>query len=180
MEIFIKDEMINYGKDENFQEYTSRVNKALFNCFESILKIITSTKELYIERKGKNEITGLLNMNKEILNQMNKFNLNLKLSSKELLTLQEIIEIINGLNIDDKFSSNILNKIIEYFSESEENNLVENFDKFYECLKEIFEKNNSYYKIMSIVFKNEFIKNYNDVEFKKKITEIITEKRIIF
>ena len=176
MEIFIKDETINYGKDENFQEYTSRVNKALFNGFESILKIITSTKELYSERKGKNEISELLNMNKEILNQMNKFNLNLKLSSKELLTLQEIIEIINGLNIDDKFTSNNLNKIIEYFSESEENNLVENFEKFFKYLEEIFKKKDSYHKIISIVFKNEFIKNNNDVEFKKKITEIITSK----
>ena len=176
MEEFIKDEKVNYGKDGKREEYTTRVNKALFNGFESILKIITSCKELYIERKGKNEIFELLNMNKEILNQMNKFNLNLKLYSKELLTLQEIIEIINGLIIDDKFTTDKIEEIIKYFSESEENNLVENFEKFSNYLEKIFEKNKSFYKIISIVFKNEFVKNNSDDEFKKKIIQIIISK----
>ena len=176
MEEFIKDEKVNYGKDGKREEYTTRVNKALFNGFESILKIITSCKELYIERKGKNEIFELLNMNKEILNQMNKFNLNLKLYSKELLTLQEIIEIINGLIIDDKFTTDKIEEIIKYFSESEENNLVENFENFSNYLEKIFEKNKSFYKIISIVFKNEFVKNNSDDEFKKKIIQIIISK----
>ena len=173
---FIKDGKIIYGKHEKCQEYTKRVNKSLFNGFESVLKIITSCKELYIERKGKKEILELLNMNKEILNQMNKFNLNLKLYSKELLTLQEIIEIINGLIIDDKLSIDKLEEIIKYFSESEENNLVENFENFYNYLKKIFEKNKSFYRIISIVFKNEFVKNNSDDEFKKKIIEIIVDE----
>ena len=62
MEDFIKDKKVNYRRDEKCKEYTTRVNRALFNGFESILKIITSCKELYIERKGKNEIFELLNL----------------------------------------------------------------------------------------------------------------------
>ena len=65
-------------------------------------------------------------MNKEILLQMNKFNLNLKLFSKELLIIQEIIEIINKLNQLNKCSSDNLKTIIKYYSESEQSdNLVE-------------------------------------------------------
>ena len=176
MEDFIKDKKVNYRRDEKCKEYTTRVNRALFNGFESILKIITSCKELYIERKGKIEIFELLNMLKEILNQMNKFNLNLKLYSKEILTLQEIIEIINGLIIEDKFTIDKIVEIIKYFSEFNKNNLVENFEKFFNYLEKIFEKNKSFYKIISIVFKNEFVKNNNDDKFKKKIIETIISK----
>ena len=177
MEKIIKDGMIIYGNNEQCKEYTSIVNKALFNGFESILKIITSSNELYTKRKGKEEIDELLNMNKEILNQMNKFNLNLKLFSKELLTLQEIIEIINELNKNDKCTTENLENIIKYFSgSSEENKLIDDFDKFYKNLEKIFDKNNSYYKLISIVFKNEFVKNNNNDEFKKKITDIITKE----
>ena len=87
-------------------------------------------------------------MKKEILSQMNKFNLNLKLFSKELLTLQEIIEIINGLNKLNKYSSDNLKTIIKYFSESNLNdNLVESFETFFNYLENIFDKNDSYYKI---------------------------------
>ena len=177
MEELIKDGKVNYGEDENRQEYiTSKVNKALFNSFESILKIITSCKELFTERKGKNEILELLIILKEIFYQMNKFNMNLKLYSKELLSLQEIIEIINGLIINDNYTSDKLDEIIKYFSESKENNLIENFEKFFYYLEKIFEKNESFYKMISIVFKNEFVKNNSDDEFKKKIIQIIISK----
>ena len=108
---------------------------------------------------------------------MNKFNLNLKLFSKEILTLQEIIEIIDLLNINGKCTKENLETIIKYFSEDlDENNLVENFDKFNKYLEQIFDKNNSYYKLISIVFKNEFAKNNNNIDFKNKITAIITSK----
>ena len=177
MEKTLKEGLINYGDNEKCQEYTSVVNKALFNGFEAILKIITSSIELYTKREKKEEIDKLLNMNKEILNQMNKFNLNLKLFSKEILTLQEIIEIIDLLNINGKCTKENLETIIKYFSEDlDENNLVENFDKFNKYLEQIFDKNNSYYKLISIVFKNEFAKNNNNIDFKNKITAIITSK----
>ena len=126
MEGFVKDEIIVYEINEKCPEYTSIVNKALFNGFESILKVINSSEEIYLNRENNNEILKIINMNKEILLQMNKFNLNLKLFSKELLTLQEIIEIINKLNQLNKCSSDNLKTIIKYYSESEQSdNLVE-------------------------------------------------------
>ena len=177
MEGFVKDEIIVYEINEKCPEYTSIVNKALFNGFESILKVINSSEELYLNRENSNEILKIINMNKEILLQMNKFNLNLKLFSKELLTLQEIIEIINKLNQLNKCSSDNLKTIIKYYSESaQSDNLVENFEAFFKYLEQIFDKNDSYYKIISIVFKNEFIKNNDNNDFKRKIIEIMIDK----
>ena len=174
MEGFVKDDIIIYEINEKCPEYTSIVNKALFNGFESILKVINSSKELYLNLKDNSKI---INMKKEILSQMNKFNLNLKLFSKELLTLQEIIEIINGLNKLNKCSSDNLVTIIKYYSGYNLNdNLVESFETFFNYLENIFDKNDSYYKIISIVFKNEFIKNNNNNDFKRKIVEIIINK----
>ena len=89
MEGFVKDEIIVYEINEKCPEYTSIVNKALFNGFESILKVINSSEELYLNRENNNEILKIINMNKEILLQMNKFNLNLKLFSKELLIIHK-------------------------------------------------------------------------------------------
>ena len=171
MEGFVKDDIIIYEINEKCPEYTSIVNKALFNGFESILKV---SEELYLNQK---DISKIINMNKEILSQMNKFNLNLKLFSKELLTLQEIVEIINGLNKLNKCSSDNLVTIIKYYSGFNLNdNLVESFETFFNYLENIFDKNDSYYKIISIVFKNEFIKNNNNNDFKRKIVEIIINK----
>ena len=48
MEGFVKDEIIVYEINEKCPEYTSIVNKALFNGFGSILKVIIIYQKNYI------------------------------------------------------------------------------------------------------------------------------------
>ena len=174
IEQYIIDDLLIYENSERCKEYTAKVNKALFLGFEALLKIITSKKELYLGLIGKKEFSTFINMNKEILNQVSKFNINLKLYSKELLSLQEILGIIDCLNANGKCTKDNLKKILNYFSKTENDEKAENFDKFYASLEEILGKDKSYYKLTSMIFKNEFNKNITDGDFKKKITEIIT------
>ena len=173
----IEDNKIKYETSERCQEHTLKVNKALFYGFESILKIITSNKDLYIKLLKDNNISRFINNCKEIFNQVNKFNNILKLNSKEILSLQEIIALIDGLISNDIITSENLNTILNYYSEKTQNEPeIQNiFEQFFNDLKKIFEnnKNQNYYKLISIVFKNEFMKYFDNNEFKKKVMEII-------
>ena len=179
VEKIIKDEQIKYENSDRCKEYTSMVNKALFNGFESLLKIITSKIKLYTDLVGKPDFDIFFNMIKEIYTQVNKFNINYKLYSKELLSLQEILEIIDLLKEKNKCSSVNLDKILTYFSKqfNDNNELNESFEQFHTNLEKIFGKDNCYYKLTSIIFRNEFNKNNNNKEFKKKIIEIITQNK---
>jgi len=174
IEEFVNNDLLIYENSERCKEYTSKVNKALFLGFESLLKIITSKKELYLGLIGKKEFSVFIDMNKEIFNQVNKFNINLKLYLKELLSLQEILRIIDCLNANGKCTKENLQNILSYFSKTEDEDKADNFDKLYASLEKIFGKDESYYKLTSIIFKNEFNKNNNDENFTKTITEIIT------
>ena len=190
----IEDNKIKYETSERCQEHTLKVNKALFYGFESILKIITSNKDLYIKLLKDNNISRFINNCKEIFNQVNKFNNILKLNSKEILSLQEIIALISlyifsniliisisnydGPGIKKNIiTSENLNTILNYYSEKTQNEPeIQNiFEQFFNDLKKIFEnnKNQNYYKLISIVFKNEFMKYFDNNEFKKKVMEII-------
>ena len=170
-------EHIEYENSERCKEYTSKVNKALFFGFESLLKIITTDKKLYLNFCEQNQISKLIDKTEEVLNQINKFNVNLKLYSKELLSLQEIIVIINELNSKKICNSDNLKKILKYFSESikDKDKLLDNFVIFFKDLEETLgkKKDKNYYKIISTVLKNEFMKHFYNDEFKNKIIEII-------
>ena len=83
IEGFVNNDLLIYENSERCKEYTSKVNKALFLGFESLLKIITSNVNLYLGLTEKNKFSKFIDMNKEILNQVNKFNINLKLYLKE-------------------------------------------------------------------------------------------------
>ena len=76
-------------------------------------------------------------MCKEILNQVRIFDINLKLYSKELLSLQEILEIIDCLNTNKKCTKKNLEKILNYFSNIEDDDKAESFDKFCTNLEEL-------------------------------------------
>ena len=173
----VDNEVIEYENSERCKEYTSKVNKALFLGFESLLKIITSYEQLYLYFLEVNQISELINRNEEIFNQINKFNINLKLYSKELLSLKEIIVIINELNSKKICNSDNLKKVLKYFSETikDRDKLIENFESFFKDLEEMLgkKKDKNYYKMISTVFKNEFMKHFYNEEFKNKIIEII-------
>ena len=110
IEHFVYNDLLQYERSDRCKDYTSIVNKAIFLGFESLLKIITSKKELYLGLIGKNNFSIFLEMCKEILNQVRIFDINLKLYSKELLSLQEILEIIDCLNTNKKCTKKIWKK----------------------------------------------------------------------
>ena len=66
-----------------------------------------------------------------------------------------------------------LEKILNYFSNIEDDDKAESFDKFCTNLEELLGEDKSFYKLTSIIFKNEFNKNIEDNNFKKIITTII-------
>ena len=175
IEDIVNDKKVVYEKSDRCKEYTVMVNEALFYGFESILKIITSNKDLYIKLNDKKELSKFIDINREILNQVNKFNINLKLYSKELLSLQEIIVIINYLIENNICTKKNLESILIYFKGEED--AIESFNKLCSNLENIFNKEKSFYKLSSIVFKNEYLKHSDSEEFKKKIIEKITSNK---
>ena len=166
---------IKYEISEKCKEYTSIVNETIFFGFETLLKNITTKIKLYTDIKN-DDFIKFIDMAKEILNYVTKFDFDHKLYSKELLSLQEILEIIDFLVINKKCTKNNIEKILKYFSKGINDyvDLSQSFDEFCKNLEEISGKDDSYFKFISIIFKNEFIKNKNNKEFIQKITEIIT------
>ena len=170
---------IVYENDEKNNEYKSEVNKGLFIGIESILKIITSNPKIFLE-SNKDKFSKLININKEIMNQMKKFIINLNIHSQEILSIEEILVIIDYVNNKGKYKTETLKKILEYFTKVADNNEqpLNNFEEYHNNLENLLGKENDreYFKMMSFIFKNEFNKFSNIGEIKRKIIEIITSK----
>ena len=164
----IKDKEIKYEISERNPEYTSIVNEAFFLSLDSILRIITSNNQLY-QDKSNEDFFELINVNKEVLQNSLQLENNLNMRSKEVLSLQQIIKIIdafysNNLNTKENFEIIFLyfkNQII-YNNEQMQRKLCDNFKEFYEFLTEKLAKSNNnnfnFYKVLSSIFLNEFIK----------------------
>ena len=188
----INNKKIKYEKSKRCREYTSIVNEILFLGMESILKVITSDEKVYLNLINKDfeKFQDLLNANNEILQLAMKNEAILSLYSKEVFSLQELL-IITDCLISNKIGTpeNIL-KIINFFSietelvnenkENEnisknENKLIESFENLINILETLIGKDKSYTKIMSIIFKNEYIKVTNEA-FRIKLIEVIMSK----
>ena len=175
----INNKKIKYEKSNRCREYTSLVNEILFLGMESILKVITSNEQIYLDLFNNLEkFNGLINVNNEILQLALKNEANLNLYSKEIFSLQELLIITNKIGTPE----NII-KIINFFSvetellnENKENEnekkLIESFENLYNTLETLIGKDKSYIKIMSTIFKNEYIKVTNEA-FRIKLLEII-------
>ena len=170
MKEIIEDEKVSYDCFERSEEYTSYVNKALFLGFESLLKIITSDVKIYLNISTREDFDKFINVLKNIYLQVNKFYTNLKIYSNEILNLNEIILILDCLNANKIYTRVNLVKLLKYYS-SEIN--IEIFEEFHINLKMILSKYETYYKITSVIFKNEFIKFHYKKDIKIKIIEII-------
>ena len=150
---------------------------------ESILRVVTSNKEIYISFKNDpNKFSELMNINKDILQSAFKLEANLKLFTKEAFSLEEILELnkcFYELGID---TVNNISKIIEFFSNetlyllrNNEKELINNFNTLYHFLEEKIGKYKNFPKVMSIIFKNEYLKTENEA-FTTKLLEIIISK----
>ena len=141
---------------------------------ESILKVITSNEKIYLNLLSNYEkFMDLINVNKEIFQLALKIIANLDLYSKEIFSLEELLMITDCFISNKIFYPRNISKIINLFSIEEEffnedkknkniNKLIESFENLYKTLEALIGKDESYIKIMSTVFKNEFIKEVNE------------------
>ena len=81
--------------------------------------------------------------------------------SNKILTKKNIHKIFNFFSDE-----------IELINKEECDILIEKFNVLYKELEELIGKDNSFNKIMSIIFKNEFIKVHNEY-FRKQLLDII-------
>ena len=175
-----EDGTIKYEDSERNKEYTSLVNKAIFFGIESIIRVITSNEDIYIETKNnKEKFSKLIKINKEILQEASKIQMNLNLYSKEIHSLQEILLLNDWFEKNNIDTPENFTKLINYFSNEtilinnkQEDELNDNFKKFYDDLYNAIGQNKSSYQIISIILKNEYDKITFD-SFRNLILKII-------
>ena len=177
----IKKKEIQYEISSRNPGYTSIVNEPFFLSLDSILRVITSRIEVY--ELPIDDFFDLIKTNEEILQSALKLEAYLSLKSKEVFSLQEILKLINAFYINKLGSVDNIKTIIKYFGsetesilEQKENKLCDNLEGFHKFLFETLgkiPKNNNFdfYKLLSFVFLNEFIKVTSD-----KFRELLLQK----
>ena len=176
----IEDGTIKYEISERNRGYTSFVNKAIFFGIESIIRVVTSNEDIYIDIKDEKEkFSQLIKINKEILQEASKIQMNLNLYSKEIHSLQEILLLNDCFNANNIDTPENITKLIKYFSNEtilinneQEDELIDNFEELYNDLSKKIGNDKSFYQIISIIFKNEYDKVTFD-RFRDKILNII-------
>ena len=184
IEKIINEKQIKYEISDRNPKYTSIVNEAFFLSMDSILRIITSKEEIY--NLSLDEFFDLINTNREILQDALQLENNLNLRSKEAFSLQEILKLINAFYLNKLASIENVQAIIKYFGEQTtcaQNNmgraLCDNLKSFYQFLigklgNLPMNKNFNFYKVLSVIFLNEYIKITNP-EFRKILLQTILE-----
>ena len=171
IETIIKEKQIKYEISKRNPEYTSIINEIFFLSLDSILRVITSKEEIY--DLPSQDFFELINTNKEILQDALQLEVTLNIFSQEVFSLQEILKIIDALNevpIPPEVKIKNIKKVIQFFAietacnnEKRQKKLIENFNKFYLFLIDIFGKDNknnnfNFYKLLGSLFLNEYIK----------------------
>ena len=175
-----EDGTIKYESSERNRNYSSLVNKAIFFGIESIIKVVTSNEDIYINLKNnKEKFSQLIKVNKEILQGTSKIQMNLNFYSNEILSLQEILLLNDCFNKNNLDVHENITKLIKYFSDEiilinneQEDELIDNFIKLYNDLNNKIGNDKSFYQIMPIIFKNEYDKIQFD-SFRNQILNII-------
>ena len=132
------------------------------------MKIITSKVQIY--ELPLDDFFDLINTNKEVLQKALQLETSLKLRSKEVFSLQEILKLINALYLNNLANVKNVTTIIQYFSEQTnfiqkkaKDKLISQLDKFYDTLVKMMgnlpsKKNFDFYKLLSIILLDEFNK----------------------
>ena len=180
----IDEKQIKFEISERNPKYFSIVNEIFFLSIDSIMRVITSKEELY--NLSNEKLFGLINTDKEILQNALQLEANMNLRSKEIYSLQEILKLINAFYENKLASVENIKKIIHYFGEETicnnekwQRKLTDNFIEFYKFLEEKLgkykeNKNFKYYKILSFMLLNEYIKiTFKD--FRKLLLEKVLE-----
>ncbi len=184
IEIIIKKKQITYETSDRNPKYTSIVNEAFFLSLDSILRIITSNKEVY--NLISDNFLDLISTKKEVLQDALKLENNLLLKSKEVFSLQEILKLINAFYLNKIASIENIKTIIRYFGEQTlytkiqmKKKLCDNLNVFYKFLIEKLgnipkNKNFNFHKVLSYIFLKEYLK-INFDEFREFLLQKILE-----
>ena len=113
------------------------INETFFIIINSILRIINSKEKIY--DIPLNDLFKLIITIKQIFNDILQLEKTLNLYSKEIITLKEILKLIDLFSFYNKINVENIKKIIKYFSfQIDDNNNIEelckNFNEFYSLL----------------------------------------------
>ena len=181
VEYIIYGKTIKYEISERNPSHTAIVNEIFFYGMESILRVITSNISIYSNlENSENEMNRLQNLNKEILQDAKQLDTNLNLYSKEVYSLQEIIELIDAFNMNKVGTIENISTLIYYFNLQKtfiNNNdlkdaLSNNLYNLYQFIYDLIGKDKNFHKIMNKVLFNEFLKVF-DEEYRLQILKII-------
>ena len=188
MENIIENKQIQYEISKRNPEYISIVNKAFFLYTDSILRVIISNDKIYDIIKGENAdeiLFELIHIFKEILQISLQLDNNLNLRSKESFSMQEILKLFDAFTVNKSANIENLKTIIQYFGEETKYNneknskkLCSNLNHFYKFLMDKLGNNKkfNFYKTLSFIFLNEYIKiTFED--FREELLNRILEKK---
>jgi len=180
---FIKDSIYNIKNTEydiferNF-DCSSIVNEEIFLGTESMIKILISNNKIFNNINDGAKLVELINYYREIVQDFSRLQSNLMLNSKEMLSLEEIVEIFN-LYYKNNLKKESYIEILKYFVNETElinkndfKSLIISFDKLYKLLFKNIGKDKNFPKIINIIFLNEF-KKIEDLDFRNEILNIL-------
>ena len=178
---------VKYEDSERNPKYTAIVNEVIFLGIESLLKILITNEELFRDINDVKNLIELINFYRDILQDISKIQNNLMLYSKEMFSLEEIVEIFDLYYINKINKKECFIEIFNYFineakliNEKDNHNLNINFDTLYETLKKYIGNDNKFSRVMNIIFINEFKKSDNK-EFRIKLmTILLSNKKFIY
>ena len=176
----IKDNILRnnfkYEISDRNPEFTSIVNKIFFVALESLLYSIITNIDKYLV-KSEDSFTRFQNICKEILQDAMQLNINLNLYSKNIYTLQEIVELMDAFNNNNEGTIENIKKIIIFFSifNDNEEKLCSNLKEIYDFIFEKIGKTRNFHKIIIKMLLSEFIKVYYK-EYRLQILDIILEQ----
>ena len=173
---------IIYENLDRNPQYTSIVNQVFFLGIESLLKILISNEKLFNDIFGVKKLIELINYYREIFQNISKLQNNLMLQSKEMYSLEEIMEIFDLFYINKINKKEYFSEILKYFSKEKElinnkeekeyiNKLKNNFDGLYKILFKLIGEDKNFPKLMNIIYINEF-KKINDKKFREELLNI--------
>ena len=183
----VKNKDIKFEISKRNPEYTTVVNETFFISVDSLLRVIITNENIYkIQDKDSDEILfNLISTYKEILQIALSLNNELTFRTKESVSLEEILKILDAftnikmLNIDNLIETiNYFKNETRYINENNSFKLCQNFEIFSQNLLKKFEKNENkkfnMYKTLSFIFLNEYMK-ISDENFRKLLFEKILE-----
>ena len=154
--IFLND-YLKYENIYDFKGYTRIVNETLFFGFESILKIFLINDKIYLNLLNKPIFSNFIKSIKSILNNIKYYYTKLKLGSKFIFSLKEILFIIKKFVSNNICTEKNLGKLLKYFINEPDNekDFEKNFETFINDLNNLLGKDQNYYSLLSLVYKNE-------------------------